>query len=94
MHQNEKTIHKGDKVKIVHLADDVDDLRREYISCFLGWVGVVKTEPQWHYPDPAKGPLGKIIARGECWVEFDQPCRRHGDTGAVFEVSELKKVEG
>ena len=86
-------IHKGDKVKVVRLADDVDDMTKEYVSCFVGWVGIVKTEPKWMAPAPEKGPLGKIFARGECWVEFDKPCKRHVDTGGAFEVSELEKIE-
>jgi hypothetical protein len=87
-------IHMGDRVKVVRIGDDVDDLTREYVSCFLGRGGVVGTEPKWLPPAPEKGSLGKIVARGECWVEFDSPCQRHGDTGAAFEVSELEKIGG
>jgi len=93
MQQGEKAIHKGDKVKVVRIADDVDDMTREHVSCFLGRVGIVKTDPKWLFPAPEKGPLGKIIARGECWVEFERPCNRHGDTGGAFEVSELEKIQ-
>jgi len=86
-------IHKGDKVKVIRIAYDADELTREHVSCFLGKVGIVKTEPQWLGPEPEKGPLGKIIAYGECWVEFDEPCAKHGDTGAVYEVAELELLE-
>lgn len=88
-----KKIHKGDKVRVIRIAHDADKLTREHVSCFLGKVGVVKTEPQWLAPEPEKGPLGKVIAYGECWVEFDEPCAKHGDTGAVYEVAELELLE-
>ena len=86
----------GDKVRVARLmsdtAEEYDPLTYEHTSCFLGQIGVVKTEPVWLDSEPEKGPLGKIIAKGECWVEFDHPCNRHGETGAVFRVEELEKV--
>lgn len=85
-------IHKGDKVKVIRIAADVDELTKEHISCFLRWTGTVKTEPVWFRPEPGK-PLGLMEANGECWVEFDRPCVLHGESGALFEVSELEKVE-
>ena len=90
-------IEKGAKVRVVRLKSDTieeyDPLVYEHTSCFLGQVGTVKTEPVWLDYEPEKGPLGQVIAKGECWVEFDYRCGRHGETGAVFRVDELEKVE-
>ena len=85
-------IKKGDKVKVIRIAPDADELTREHISCFLGQVGIVKTEPAWLAREPGK-PLGLAVADGECWVEFDHSCSQHNETGAIFEVNELEKVE-
>ncbi len=90
-------VKKGDKVKVVRLAatgvEQHDPIVLERTSCFLGLTGTVETEPQSLPYEPEKGPLGRITAEGECWVEFDQPCAKHGDTGAVFTVAELELVE-
>ena len=44
-----KMIKKGDIVKVIRLvsdtAEEYDPLTYEHTSCFLGQVGVVKTEP-------------------------------------------------
>lgn len=89
-------IKKGDTVKVIRLmsdtAEEYDSLTYEHTSCFFSQVGVVKTDPVSLDYEPEKGPLGEIVAKDECWVEFDQPCKRHGETGAVFRVDELKKV--
>ena len=86
-------IHKGDKVKVIRIAYDADELTRERVSCFLNKVGIVKTEPGWLAPEPGKGPLAEAVAYGECWIEFGEPCAKHGETGAVFEVAELERLE-
>lgn len=89
-------IKKGDIVKVIRLvsdtAEEYDPLTYEHTSCFLGLVGVVRTNPATLDYEPEKGPLGKIVARGECWVEFDQPCKRHRETGVIFRIDELEKV--
>jgi len=82
----ESFIHTGDKVRVVRI-DTEHKATREHLSCFLGQVGVVKSEPEY------KELLhGLIKARGECWVEFEHPCLKHGDTGGAFIVSELEKL--
>ena len=85
-------ITKGDKVRVVRIAPDVDELTKEHTSCFLGQIGIVETEPFWLAPEPGK-PLGLASANGECSVKFDQPCARHNEKSAIFEVNELEKVE-
>lgn len=89
-------IKEGDRVRVVRLVSDTvqeyDSLTYEHTSCFFELVGVVKTEPVWLDYEPEKGPLGQVAAKGECWVEFDHPCKRHGETGAIFTVNELEKV--
>ena len=85
-------IKKGDKVKVIRIAVDADELTRERTSCFLGQVGIVKTDPVWIARKPGR-PLGELSADGECWVEFDHPCSQHNETSAIFEVNELEKVE-
>ncbi len=83
----------GDRVTVVRIDAD-DDLTREHTSCFLGWTGIVTGDPVWLHSEPEKGPLGRVVAEGECWVEFDHPCVRHGETGGVFQVSELERPAG
>ena len=85
-------IKKGDKVRVVRIEAE-DELTREHMSCFLDWTGIVGTEPTWLPYEPEKGPLGRVVAKGECWVEFSHPCTRHGETGGVFQVNELDKVK-
>ena len=89
-------IRKDSKVKVIKLVSDTaneyDPLTYEHTSCFLGQIGVVTNEPVWLESEPNRGPLGKIIAKGECWVEFGDPCKRHGETGAIFNTSELEAV--
>ena len=89
-------IKKGDKVKVVRLMSDTveeyDQITYEHTSRFLGLVGIVKTDPVTLDFKPEKGPLGKVIAKGECWVEFNRPCQPHGEKGAIFRVDELEKV--
>ena len=86
-------IQRGDRVRVARLDPTETEVVREYTGCFLGLMGVVTNEPVWRDPDPKAGPLGKIVAKGECWVEFGRPCRKHGETGAVFTLAELEKVE-
>lgn len=85
-------IKKGDKVKVIRISADADELTREHTTCFLGKIGTVRTEPVWLAREPGK-PLGLASADGECWVEFDDACSQHDERGAVFEVNELQKVE-
>ena len=90
-------IKKGNKVRVVHVKSDTleeyDPLVYEHTVCFVGQIGTVKTEPVWLDYEPTKGSLGQMIAYGECWVEFDQPCKQHKETGALFRVDELEIVE-
>ena len=85
-------IKKGDKVRVIRIAPDADELTREHVSCFLGQIGVVKTEPAWLGREPGK-PLGSLSADGECWVQFDHPCSQHSEKSAIFQVNELERVE-
>jgi len=85
-------IRKGDKVKVIRIAHDVDEIAREHVHCFLGQIGIVKTDPFWLAPEPGR-PLGLASANGECMVEFDQACPQHNEKSAIFEVYELEKVE-
>ncbi len=89
-------IKQGDKVKVARLMSDTsneyDPLTYEHTFCFLGLIGTVKTEPVWLEYEPEKGPLGKVTANGECWVEFTTRCKRHGETGAIFNLSELEEI--
>jgi len=78
-----RDIHVGDRVQVWRI-DARSEETGEHISCFLGWEGTVTSEPPWFW-EPRN--------RRECWVEFDHPCPRHGDTGGVFLLSELKKLE-
>ena len=85
-------IKKGDRVRVIRIAPDADKLTREHISCFIGQMGIVKTEPAWLAREPGK-PLGSASADGECMVEFDHACSQHNERSAIFEVNELEKVE-
>jgi hypothetical protein len=90
--EKQSMIKKGDKVRVIRIAPDADELTREHISCFLGQTGIVKTEPAWLAREPGK-PLGLASADGECMVEFDHACSQHNERSVIFEVYELEKVE-
>ena len=82
-------IGKGDRVKVVRIAPDCDDLTRSNIGPRLGHIGIVITNPSWLPYEPEKGSLGEAVANGEVCVRFsDDP--RDID---IFEVWELEKIE-
>lgn len=84
-------MRKGDRVKVTKIKAD-DDAVREHVECFLDREGIIEDDPTWLPLDPDAGPLGRVVAEGECVVRFADSCDNHGENWAIFTVAELEAV--
>ena len=82
-------MRKGDRVKVIKIEAE-DDTVREHVECFLGWEGIMEDDPTWLAHDPDAGPLGRVVAEGECVVQFADSCDKHGENWAIFTAAELE----